>query len=97
MIEVGRHSDVPREKRFCPFCPNAIENEFHFMFTCPTFSHLRETHLKPITNTIPSFEHLPHDRRMQMLLSSIEHGTSKFIHNSMELREFLTSKPKSFD
>ena len=33
MIEVGRHEDTPRERRFCPFCPHAIENEFHFMFS----------------------------------------------------------------
>ena len=30
MIEVGRHQKVDAEQRFCPFCPNAVENESHF-------------------------------------------------------------------
>ena len=97
MIEVGRHDDTAEEERFCPFCPQAVEHESHFMFTCPTYSHLRERYLKPITNNIRSFHYLPHDRRMQMLLSSMEQGTCKFIASSLDLRKFLVSKPKEFD
>ena len=58
MIEVGRHDDTAEEERFCPFCPQAVEHESHFMFTCPTYSHLRERYLKPITNNIRSFCYL---------------------------------------
>ena len=97
MIEVGRHDDTAQEERFCPFCPQAVEHESHFMFTCPTYSHLRERYLKPVTNDIRSFHYLPHDRRMQMLLSSMEQGTCKFIASSLDLRKFLVSKPKGFD
>ena len=61
MIEVGRHDDTAKEERFCPFCPQAVEHETHFMFTCPTYSHLRERYLQPITNSIRSFQYLPHD------------------------------------
>ena len=97
MIEVGRHNHINREMRFCPFCTNDIENECHFMFTCPTYTHLRVRYLLPITSNINNFQYFPHDRKMQMLLSDIEHGTGKYIANSMELRSFLTSKPKFFD
>ena len=94
MIEVGRHNNTPRERRFCPFCSHAIENECHFMFTCPTYNHLRARLLKPITDNIYNFQHLPHNSRMQILLSSIEHDTGKSIARSMELRHFLTSNPR---
>ena len=97
MIEVGRHDDTAEEERFCPFCPQAVEHETHFMFTCPTYSHLRERYLQPITNSIRSFQYLPHDRRMQLLLTNMEQGTCKFIASSLDLREFLISKPKTFD
>ena len=97
MIEVGRHNDAHKDQRFCPFCPQAVENELHFMFTCPIYSHLRVRYLQTITNNIRSFEYLPHDRKMQILLTVMDQGTCKFIASSLELREFLASKPKFFD
>ena len=31
MIEKGRHQKIPKEQRFCPICPNEIEDEVHFL------------------------------------------------------------------
>ena len=97
MIEVGRHNNTPKELRYCPFCPNVVENEKHFMFICPSYTHLRKRYLEPVCNSIPSFQYLPHDAKLQALLSSLEKGTCKFIASSMDLRKFLTSKPKNTD
>ena len=97
MIEVGRHNNANREERFCPFCPRAVEDEAHFMFLCPTYTHLRKRYLKPITDTYRSFEHLPNDQKMQILMSDMKQGICKFIFSSMGLREFLTSYPKMCD
>ena len=36
MIEVGRYNNTPRDQRFCPFCPNIVEDERHFMFASKT-------------------------------------------------------------
>ena len=94
MIEVGRYEDTPREERCCPFCPNVVESESHFMFVCPTYSHLRTQYLRPITTSIPNFQFLPYDAKMQILLSDMEQGTVKYIANSTELRQFLVTKPK---
>ena len=41
MIETGRHKKLPKERRFCPFCPKAVENESHFLLRCPMYAHLR--------------------------------------------------------
>ena len=93
MIEVGRHNNTPKELRFCPFCPNVVENEKHFMFTCPSYTHLRRRYLEPVCNSIGSFQYLPHDAKLQALLSNLEQGTCKFSASS----KFLKSKPKNTD
>ena len=42
MIEKGRYLNLNREERLCPFCLNKIiEDEIHFLFTCPLYKHLR--------------------------------------------------------
>ena len=39
MFEVGRRKrpPIPRDERFCPFCPLEIENESHFLLTCTKY------------------------------------------------------------
>lgn len=37
-----RYSGAPREALCCPFCPNEIESEFHFLMKCPKYNTLRE-------------------------------------------------------
>ena len=34
MIEKGRHRNVDESLRFCPFCPNTVEDEIHFLLQC---------------------------------------------------------------
>ena len=34
IIEVGRYTNIPKEMRFCHFCPNMAETEAHFLFYC---------------------------------------------------------------
>ena len=40
MIEKGRHLKIDKSLRFCPFCPNLIETEHHFLLHCKTFKIL---------------------------------------------------------
>ena len=44
MIEKGRHkrSVLPREERFCPFCPSTVENEIHFLTQCSAYKNRTE-------------------------------------------------------
>ena len=92
MIEVGRHNDTPKEKRFCPFCPSKIENEFHFLFECPIYNNLRTNLIEPIMNA--TRRDLSGDLKIQLLMSNIDTNTCLYIANSMELRSFLLSRPK---
>jgi hypothetical protein len=48
LIETGRYKNVPLERCVCPLCTLAVEDEFHFFFKCPYYSHLRTKLLKKI-------------------------------------------------
>ena len=37
MIELGRHRKIPKELRFCQFCPNKVETEAHLRIHCPPY------------------------------------------------------------
>ena len=40
-IEKGRHRGIERENRKCRFCPNSLEDDYHFMLTCKQYEDLR--------------------------------------------------------
>ena len=43
-VELGRYNNTPREDRKCTRC-NLLEDEYHAMFVCPNFHHLRVKHI----------------------------------------------------
>ena len=94
MIEVGRHQKIDAEQRFCPFCPNTVEDEFHFLLYCPTYDIQRSTFLDPITNKIHNFSLLPDPRKFEIVMSYMDPDLCSFISNSMEIREFLVNNPR---
>jgi hypothetical protein len=94
MIEVGRHNGIPKEIRFCPFCPQKVENEFHFLLECSLYKIQRENLINPITNLIPGFIYLTEGIKLAYLLTDIEPNVCTYIANSFDIRSFLISKPK---
>lgn len=92
MIEKGRHKKIHREHRFCPFCPNMVEDEFHLLFFCPLYRHLRTLFLNPNGNH--NFNFYPLEIKFKNLMSEKNRNTCEFIAKSFELRDFLISKPK---
>ena len=83
MIEKMRHQfpKPPESERLCPFCQNLVENEIHFLLTCPTFSTHREQLISLATNTIPNFETLSITEKFQILMTenTIIKTTAKYI------------------
>ena len=48
-IEVGRYNNVPRSDKICRFCQmKVIENELHFLLTCPLYTNLRKKNFNHI-------------------------------------------------
>ena len=41
MIETGRHKNIIKELRFCPFCPGEVEDEIHFILKCRPYAQYR--------------------------------------------------------
>ena len=75
-IESGRHTkpQTPREKRFCKECPNKIEDETHFILSCPSFSSERDTFLESMQVLYPNFSSIPTDNQKMIFLSTNKDG-----------------------
>ena len=41
MIETGRHYNIDREARTCPYCETCIDKELHPVLQCPLYASLR--------------------------------------------------------
>ena len=44
LIMEGRHKcpKIPKEQRFCPFCPMKVEDEIHFLTPCTLYKNRKE-------------------------------------------------------
>ena len=94
MIEIGRHKNVSKDTRFCPFCPNVIENEIHFLFHCPVYSNIRDMFLKMATENKPEFYTYSDNERLEYIMNNIDGNVARYINESFELRTFLQTHPK---
>ena len=98
MIEKGRHLGIDKQQRFCPFCPNRIENEKHFLIECQVYKNLRSDLYTEIENIFPSIRNQPHDYKFLNLMKDVTTASvSRFTSKAMELREFLLANHKPHD
>ena len=87
MIESGRHNKIPQDLRFCPFCPNMVETELHFLIVCPTYKTTRDKLFSFIVTKCPSFSYFTKEAKMIYLLgrSSVNYSAD-FFNKLFELR-----------
>jgi hypothetical protein len=89
-IEQGRYYNIERAERKCKICcTNLIENEYHFMLTCPLYSHLRRKYFKSYYcrwPTLTKFKSLMSTTNKCELLQ-----IAKYIYDASRLREELVS------
>lgn len=98
MIETGRHSDIPKEQRYCPFCQNKVETEIHFLTDCPVYNPMRTKLIAAVNLVNPFFKFYTKEQKFSHLLSNVnQKEISDFIYKSFELRTFLTASPKRED
>ena len=96
MIEKGRHLNLAKFDRKCPFCPN-VEDETHFLLHCQTFRVLRENMLEAVREELSEELDRNNDEVMlRYLLGNIQISpiVSKYLRKTMELRDLLIEKPK---
>ena len=97
MIEKGRHLKIDKSVRFCPFCPDLIETEQHFLMECKSYNFLRADLLGNVVGIIPYFNQLSEFEKFKTLLSHEQAllYTGKFVYKSFQLRTFLTKNHKN--
>lgn len=94
-IETGRHKKIPKDLRFCPFCPNSIESEIHFLLDCCAYKTLRQNITQQIIKHQPNFNFRTHIEKLQYMFSErIIQFTSKFVYECFETRKFLLATHK---
>ena len=98
MIEKGRHMGLEKEERVCPFCNgDDVEDEYHFIFECPTFILPRREFLDTICLVFPNFHDLPPVEKLKIVLDQeeIAEECCIFLEKAIFVREFLINKPKN--
>ena len=85
LIESGRHLKLDQNLRVCPFCPNEIEDEMHFLLFCPTYKELRTKLLCPVLNINPWLSHK--EKFCILFTNETVNVTAAFIRNAFLVRE----------
>ena len=96
-IEKGRHTTpkTPKERRFCPFCPDRVEDEVHFLLECPIYRIPRGEMVGTILKERPLFLQDTKKEQFVELMSTTNAGiVAKAVHNFFGIRAFLINKPK---
>lgn len=99
MIEKGRHRKpkIPRLERVCPLCKCGVEDECHFVTTCPLFQEGRQKLFMVVEQNVKSFKQIPTNKQKYIYLQSNEDPTilaklGEFVYNSFQLRKDILSK-----
>ena len=89
MIEKGRHHKPPLERcdRKCPFCKSLIENEFHFIITCPIYENERNSLFRVCAKNSLHFETMSNDAKFIFIMSNEDIKVTAKLGSSMKKRE----------
>ena len=97
MIEKGRHSNLHKSERKCPFCP-LVEDETHFLMICHIYTALRNDLIATIEEKLKDKSMVKTDTKLmtKYLLGNNEIAplVAKYITKALELRDFLIDNPK---
>ena len=84
-IETGRYNSISRSERICRLCQmNVVQDEFHFLLTCTTYTNLRRKYFKPYYCRWPTLNMF--DRLMTNTGKTEILNLSKYIFFASKLR-----------
>ena len=98
MIEKGRHKGLEKEERICPFCAkDNVEDEYHFIFECPTYILPRSELFGKFYLAYPNFHYLPPAEKIKIVLDQVDTAEDccTYLEKAFSVREFLINKPKN--
>ena len=94
MIEKGRHAKprkIDRKERYCYFCKNEVEDEKHFLLSCPLYTASREK-LEHLCRLNSAFYDSYNTEQKFIYIMSNENGSiikklGNFVVESMTVRQ----------
>ena len=100
MIEKGRHQKplLIRSERKCPFCKDTVEDECHFITSCPLYRTERTQLFHRLNNNAPMFINIPTIwQKFSFIMSNedpkVISQLAHFIYHSFKIRSnFLESQ-----
>ena len=97
-IETGRYRRVNKNLRNCPFCPENVEDEMHFLLQCKTLKPLREKLFRDLETLNANFIHSTETNIFITLLTNPNyiHTTARYLDEIFQCRESLPQKHKKF-
>ena len=96
-IEKGRLTTpkIHNKLRFCPFCPNKVEDEVHFLLICSTYRVPRTEMINAIARETPDFlEENAEKQFIELMKPENSLYAGETIENLFEIRQFLLEKRK---
>ena len=82
-IERGRYTRVPLLSRICKMCKGEIEDEVHFVTSCPKLSESRSILYKEISDIVPSFATLDNRSQFEFIVTSNDHDINTICINGI--------------
>ena len=95
-IEKLRHTTpiTPKEQRFCPFCPNDVEEEVHILIQCTTYQFLRFDMFQNINKPHLFLQKTPIEQFIELMNHEHAQIVAKTVNKLFDIRDFLFDKPK---
>ena len=91
-IETDRYQGIPENLRYCHLCnTQSVENEFHFLFQCPSLSDVRNSNITGYTADLDSYSS-DSDKLRYMLNEQNIRKTAIFVEKLYQSRQRLIYK-----
>jgi hypothetical protein len=86
-IETGRFTNTPLDARICNLCNlNEIENEMHFLCSCPLYQISRNIMYNKAINNYPDFVNKTNEDKLVYLLECEWKGVADFLKTAWDIR-----------
>ena len=97
LIETGRHRQIEKHQRFCPFCPHKIEDELHFLLECKVYRTLQNELFEKAVMEDNNFANLGKNEKFVFLMTcpEIVPHTAGYINRMFHVREYLLGNHKN--
>ena len=90
-VELGRHTGIPRDERYCIFCKDNVEDEVHVMLYCPLYDTPPQLLFNAAKELCNGFYILSDLSKIGLLTShtNVICKTANFVNNVLDIRQKL--------